>query len=237
MTIAKEFKGWYVSEVVMNKGIKPRLLVKAFIACCCLSILGGCAQDDEPMPEIVYDYSQRETVRPRPVRPEIRSSIDRNIPRDWLPPSRLERKWTAIVLHHSATESGSAAVFDRWHKEGNYWEGVGYDFVIGNGTDSGDGQVEVTFRWREQRTGAHCKTPNNWANEKAIGICLVGNFDHGRQTARQMRSLVKLVRFLQNRYRIPRSRVYGHNTTPGARVTNCPGKNFSVARLKAMLGY
>ena len=210
---------------------------RLFIVWCCFLVLGGCAYNDEPMPEITYT-STSQVVLP-PVRKAFPNpaGADKNIPRDWLPPSRVEKKWTAIVIHHSATENGSAAIFDKWHRENKYWEGVGYDFVIGNGTNSSDGAVEVTFRWRKQLTGAHCKTPNNWANEKAAGICLVGNFNRTVPTRRQMQSLVKLVRFLQNRYRIPKSRVYGHKTTPGARVTDCPGKRFSMARLKSMLDF
>jgi N-acetyl-anhydromuramyl-L-alanine amidase AmpD len=119
-----------------------------------------------------------------------------------------------------------------------HWEGIGYDFVIGNGTDSGDGQVEVTYRWREQKTGAHCGgTAGNWANKEGIGICLVGNFNTTVPTRRQMQSLVKLVRFLQSRYDIRKSRIYGHGSTPGAHITDCPGRNFSLARLKSMLDY
>jgi len=210
---------------------------RVFIVWGCLLVLGGCVYNDEPMPEITYTPTSQ-VVLP-PVRKAFQNPVgaDKNIPRDWLPPSRVEKKWTAIVIHHSATENGNAAIFDKWHRENKYWEGVGYDFVIGNGTNSGDGAVEVTFRWRKQLTGAHCKTPNNWANEKAVGICLVGNFNRTVPTRRQMQSLVKLVRFLQNRYRIPKSRVYGHKTTPGARVTDCPGKRFSIARLKSMLDF
>ena len=213
---------------------------RVFIAYSCLFILSGCIYKDEPMPKITHSSMpsgpklvQSSVIKPR----QTWRNIDKNIPRDWLPPSRVEKKWTAIVIHHSGTNSGSAAIFDRWHREGNYWEGVGYNFVIGNGTDSGDGEVEVTFRWREQRTGAHCKTPGNWANENAVGICLVGHFNHTVPTARQMQSLLKLIRFLQNRYGISKSRVYGHNNTPGARVTDCPGKKFPMARLKSMTGF
>jgi len=50
-----------------------------------------------------------------------------------------------------------------------------------------------------------------------------------------MRSLAKLVGFLQARYRIDAERVYGHNATPGARRTDCPGRRFSIAGLKSML--
>ena len=219
-----------------------RIFSRGIIVYSCLFVLGGCVYNDEPMPQIVHNPSGPEfrPTQPKPAmptQPPKRTNIHKDIPRDWLPPSDLERKWTAIVIHHSGTKNGNAAIFDKWHREGNYWEGVGYDFVIGNGTNSGDGQVEVTFRWREQRTGAHCKTPNNWANEEAVGICLVGNFNDSTPTARQMQSLLKLVRFLQKRYGITKSRIYGHNTTPGARATACPGKKFPMAKLKSMLSF
>jgi N-acetylmuramoyl-L-alanine amidase len=215
------------------------MLSRSFVFWGSLLFVCGCLYDHEPVPEIIHSPTisepvsvQPESVRPRPTR----RTLDEDIPRDWLPPSRFEKRWQAIVVHHSGTQNGNAAIFDKWHREGNDWEGVGYDFVIGNGTDSGDGQVEVTFRWREQRIGAHCGgTPGNWANEEAVGICLVGNFNHTAPTTRQMQSLVKLVRFIQKRYGIPKSRIYGHNTTPGARATDCPGKRFSMTRLKSML--
>jgi N-acetylmuramoyl-L-alanine amidase len=188
----------------------------AFIICGCLFILSGCVSNEEPTARIVYNpNTDLNHVRPAVIKPKPTPGN--------------------IIIHHSATNNGNAAIFDKQHREENHWEGVGYDFVIGNGTDSGDGQVEVTFRWRGQLTGAHCKTPNNWGNEKGIGICLVGNFDYTSPTVRQMQSLVKLVRFLQNQYRIPKSRIYGHGTTPGARVTDCPGRRFPMARLKSML--
>lgn len=203
-----------------------------------LSVLGGCVAHDEPMPEIVDSpVSESPIIPPRIEKPQQTwESTYLNIPRTWLPSSSVEKSWTAIVIHHSATENGNAAIFDKWHRESNHWEGVGYDFVIGNGTDSGDGQVEVTFRWHRQIPGAHCGgTPGNWANEDAVGICLVGNFNLTSPTPRQMQSLLRLIRFLQKRYGISKSRIYGHNTTPGARVTDCPGKNFPMARLKSML--
>jgi hypothetical protein len=211
---------------------------KVSFFCGLLFVLGGCA-NNEPMPKIVHNPQPKPRIfRSSVVRPPAPKPARRvgNVPRDWLPPSQVERKWTAIVIHHSATENGNAAIFDKLHREENHWDGIGYDFLIGNGTDSGDGQVEVTFRWREQRTGAHCKTPGNWANEDAVGICLVGNFNHTRPTIRQMQSLLKLTRFLQQRYGISITRIYGHNRTPGAIVTDCPGRNSPLPRLKEMFG-
>lgn len=205
--------------------------------CTCILVVAGCTQQ-EPAPRIVYSPAGSEPVLAEPAAPRVKpesgeESTSWNVPRAWLPPSSVEKPWTAIIVHHSATDTGNASIFDRWHREGNHWEGVGYDFVIGNGSNSGDGQVEVTFRWRQQRTGAHCRTPGNWANEDAVGICLVGNFNKDRPTARQKQSVLKLVRFLQKRYRIPKTRIYGHNTTPGARPTDCPGRNFPMAWLKS----
>lgn len=206
---------------------------------------GGCASHKKDTgPRIVSS-----TELPDPLESLPDPSIQRNTPyqsgtsggqyvsgpKAWYPPRSLERRWQAIVIHHSGTANGNMAIFDKWHREGNHWEGVGYDFVIGNGTDSPDGSVEVTFRWYQQMTGAHCKTPGNWANENAIGICLVGNFDENLPSQAQMQSLTQLVRFLSARYRIPVNQVYGHNSMPGACVTNCPGRYFGLSSVRAML--
>ena len=64
------------------------------------------------------------------------------------------------------------------HRRDNQWDELGYHFVIGNGTHTGDGQVEVGSRWGKQKHGAHCKTPDNYYNDHGIGICLVGNFEN-----------------------------------------------------------
>jgi hypothetical protein len=169
----------------------------------------------------------------RPKTIKVVESADR-APWGWAPPRRVEKNWEAIIIHHSATSNGNKEIIDEWHRDRG-WDGVGYDFVIGNGTDSGGGQVEVTFRWRNQLVGAHTKTPNNWANEDTIGICLVGDFTWSRPSWKQLASLTKLVRFLQQRYRIPTSRIYGHKDCPGAHVTECPGKNFPMWSFKSQL--
>ena len=217
--------------MIIGKDIK--ISNQLIAVCACLFVLSGCRLAAEPMPRIVID----EVVSPKVSGAGgTWKDTDASIPGHWLPSLHLERKWTAIVIHHSGTKNGSAAIFDKWHRRGNYWEGVGYDFVIGNGSNSADGQVEVTFRWRNQTTGAHCGgTEDNWANKEAVGICLVGNFNETFPSTVQMRSLVKLVRFLQKRYGIPKSRIYSHNTTPGARATDCPGRNFSLEQLKSLL--
>ena len=208
-------------------------------------LLCGCAgQKKESGPRIVATDEMPDPLASLPAPSPTSGSASREsrfrvapgaVPRDWIPPRSIERHWQSIVIHHSATPNGNMAIFDKWHRERNHWEGVGYDFVIGNGTDSPDGLVEVTFRWQEQMTGAHCKTPGNWANENAVGICLVGNFDETVPSDAQMQSLYELVGYLSSRYRIPSHRIYGHNSTPGARVTECPGNNLRVERVRTMV--
>lgn len=199
-----------------------------------LLVLSGCIYDDEPLPQITGIY-EPEIIVPAPSPPvKIDNHVD--VPYGWIPSKHLEKRWTAIIIHHSDTENGNARIFDKYHRETKHWNGIGYDFVIGNGTNSGNGQVEVTDRWKYQKTGAHCGgTAGNWANKDGIGICLVGDFDRSYPNSRQMQSLSRLVRFLQKRYGIANDRVYGHNATPGARVTDCPGTKFSMSRFKSML--
>ncbi|MFT3788062.1 MAG: peptidoglycan recognition family protein [Tepidisphaeraceae bacterium] len=146
---------------------------------------------------------------------------------DWTPPV-APRQWRYIVIHHSASDTGSAAVFDREHKEKG-WDELGYHFVIGNGTKSADGQIEVGPRWTKQKYGAHAKTPDERYNNFGVGICLVGNFDASKPTAKQTEALAKLVAWLMEEYDIPPSRVIGHGDT---KPTHCPGKLMNVAAIR-----
>ncbi len=181
--------------------------------------------------------------RPRPSPQEIplpapyqgQSHRDtRHAPGDpsWFPRfARISPRWTTIVIHHSATARGNASVFDKGHRDKG-WDELGYHFVIGNGTGSGDGVVEVGSRWNRQKHGAHCKTPDNYFNEHGIGICLVGDFTKSRPTPRQMASLERLVAFLADRCGIPPERVTTHQAV--THKTRCPG-NFPIAMVRRSL--
>jgi len=151
----------------------------------------------------------------------------------WIPPGGISSRWEYIVVHHSATGTGSASEFHHAHQNRG-WDELGYHFVIGNGSGSGDGRVEVGSRWYKQKHGAHCKTAGNYHNEHGIGVCLVGNFERSYPSHRQMASLQKLVRFLMARCRIPAGRVIGHCEAPGA-ATRCPGRHLNTAQLRATL--
>jgi len=173
-------------------------------------------------------------VMPPPVVVPHRASASRaqwGIPAAWIPDANAEqRPWKWIVIHHSATSTGSAAMFDKEHREKG-WDELGYHFVIGNGTLTADEQVEVGPRWPIQKHGAHAKTPDNRYNDYGIGICLVGNFEETHPTVAQLRSLAKLVAYLERTYNIPPSCVIGHRDT---KQTLCPGRNLDIMVVRRM---
>jgi hypothetical protein len=141
------------------------------------------------------------------------------------------RPWKYIVIHHTASDSGDAASIGKYHKEKRGWvNGLGYDFLIGNGNGSRDGQIEVGSRWNKQIDGAHAG--NSEYNKHGIGICLVGNFDTDRPTNRQITSLLSLIDYLQKRCNINKDNVIMHKTF---RKTVCPGKHFPYDMLLARL--
>ena len=157
-------------------------------------------------------------------------TYDNGYPASWHVTS-TERKWDSLVIHHSACERGSAALFDKAHRARG-WDELGYHFVIGNGSLTPDGYVEVGSRWPKQKHGAHAKTPSNHYNELGIGICLIGNFEQKYPSGSQLQALEKLSEFLTGRYAIPAGRILGHREIRGTR-TLCPGKNFPMRQLRA----
>ena len=174
-------------------------------------------------------------VRPNVARvvtpPPAPARLRTDVPASWVPAANAQpREWDWIVIHHSATPTGGVVAFDKAHKAKG-WDGVGYDFVIGNGTDTADGQVEVGYRWPIQAQGAHAYTPDELYNKHGIGICLVGNMDDHPPTAKQMRALDRLVAYLADTYRIKQSNIIGHKMT--GKQTDCPGNLTNIAQIRA----
>jgi LysM repeat protein len=137
---------------------------------------------------------------------------------------RVRRGWTHIVVHHSGTERGNVRDMDHYHRRHRRMEnGLGYHFVIGNGNGMRDGEIAIGQRWLSQIDGGHLASAEQ--NKYSIGICLVGNFDNQRPTAKQMESLTLLTRYLQQRSRISTRNVTTH-TRINVRPTRCPGQLF-----------
>ncbi len=141
--------------------------------------------------------------------------------------------WKRIVVHHSAIKYGNAAIYDSAHRRRNMQNGLAYHFIIGNGIDSGDGEIEIGPRWTKQLLGGHVKSYP--INLTAIGICLVGNFEVDHPSKRQLDAFVQLVDWLRGEV-IPGARQFaGHRDLRGEQ-TVCPGKNFPLAAMHARYG-
>jgi LysM repeat protein len=138
--------------------------------------------------------------------------------------------WKRIVAHHSAIKYGNAEIYDRAHRKRGMKNGLAYHFVIGNGIDSGDGEIEIGPRWTKQLLGGHVKSYG--INLTAIGICLVGNFEATHPSQRQMAAFTQLMDWLRSDI-IPNAKQFaGHRDLRGEH-TVCPGKNFPLAAMHA----
>lgn len=137
-------------------------------------------------------------------------------------------KWKHIIGHHSAMPNGNAAIFDRYHREVRHMEyGLAYHFIIGNGTDSDECEIEIGQRWTEQLRGGHVKSLA-W-DENSIGICLVGNFEETYPTKRQIATFIQLTGFLKRDLLTDKPALLLHREIPGEQ-TLCPGANFPAKR-------
>lgn len=219
----------------------PKLTVTLVLSLTMIMI-AGCS--DTARPRIVSDAGfYRATPKISNHQVDIPEILDATGPQAWLPLADRENKsrWQAIVIHHSGTSYGSAAHEDQYHRSIG-WDGLGYDFVINNGIYKNgygqpDGLVEVGYRWTQQKTGSHCRVngdASNYWNEHSIGICLIGDCEKTYPTQMQKQSLLKLVKFLQQRYNIPQSRIKGHGDI---KPTKCPGRYFPMEQLKAALDF
>jgi N-acetyl-anhydromuramyl-L-alanine amidase AmpD len=149
-----------------------------------------------------------------------------NDPEDLFQPPKADRPWKYIVVHHSASATGSYSQIDREHRKIQGWDGCGYHFVIGNGSESPDGQIEVARRWSNQKHGLHCRNGKNPdLNEYGIGICLIGDLDNAPPTPKQIAAAKALVAYLSQRYEIPGDHAGTHAELADS-PTACPGKLF-----------
>jgi hypothetical protein len=142
-------------------------------------------------------------------------------------------RWKYIIIHNSATRQGNAEIFDNYHRRVRKMSnGLAYHFVIGNGSSSGNGEIEIGSRWTKQINGGH--VASDYLNNIALGICLVGDFDRDLPTQAQLDSLRELLTYL--RARVGKSggklsQVRGHREI-NPKPTSCPGKRFPIGTFR-----
>ena len=159
----------------------------------------------------------RAPLRVEPYRPVSLEPVEKLVG-----PKQYKVKWRYITLHHSATSEGNAEAFDRNHRRRGMG-GLFYHFVIGNGTGSLDGEVEVGWRWIRQV---------EVERKGDIQICLVGDFNQQNVSPAQFTVLVKLIKVLTQQYSIPLNHIRKHKDLVG-KITECPGREFPFYRILA----
>lgn len=128
-----------------------------------------------------------------------------------------------IVVHHSATTSGTPEAFARYHVEDRRWPGIGYHYVI-------DKQGRVYKTNHADVISYHA----SGINSISLGVCLVGNFDVEQPPAAQWQALVGLLKDLMAAYGVKPHNVIGHREVPAPK--SCPGRNIDMDALRREIG-
>lgn len=143
-----------------------------------------------------------------------------------------ETRWDSIVIVHSGSSGGSAADIAGEHRSLGY-DGLGFHFVIGNGTRMGDGEIHVGYRWIDQRDGVELAgVQDGFAASGVIEVCLVGDGDRRPFTDEQLHRLAQVVTALAKRLDIPTDKINLHKDLAG---TTSPGQYFPQAQFEQML--
>ncbi len=147
------------------------------------------------------------------------------------------RRWTYIVIHHSAGDYGTIDFLQEVHRQrqpGDPIDAIPYHYVIGNGNGLAMGEVASDWRNDLNIWGTHLSANNKARNFLGIGICLIGNFEAGQVPEPQFQSLVSLTRDLMRRHGIEKHNVGFHGDIDGEH-TKCPGRHFPRQRLYAAI--
>jgi len=151
-------------------------------------------------------------------------------------------KLIGVCIHHSVYKPANnleelkaqAKLFDSWHKSKEWAETIktngefGYKYIEYHyllGLDGSLLQVQDE-KYVLYHAGDNFRGDLSF-NLHGIAICLTGNYENDKPTEAQMLTLVKLIRDIQNRYKID-ALVRGHKETSQT-PTACPGKNIGTS--------
>lgn len=134
---------------------------------------------------------------------------------------------THIVIHHSLTSDSKTVSWDairKYHKTVNGWSDIGYHYGIELVGD----HMEIFIGRMADEKGAHC--PQLGMNSKALGVCVVGNFDIETPSVEVWEYCKHFVRYLMRHHNIPVGNVIGHvEANP---LKSCPGKNWNMIKFR-----
>ena len=138
--------------------------------------------------------------------------------------------WTHIMIHHSATKDSdtySWSAIRRYHMTdpSHMWSDIGYHF----GVELVGTSFEALIGRPLDRIGAHC--PQGMMNRRAIGVCVVGNYDLIEPPAGALAVLSERVLTpLMQTFRIDPVNIVFHRNYNSAK--SCPGVRFTKELLE-----
>lgn len=138
-----------------------------------------------------------------------RNSLTRHRSKTYRRRSRSEIR--NIAIHHSATTSGSAEAFARYHVNQLDWPGIGYHYVVNK-----NGSIDLCHD--PEIVSYHVGNSNG----RAIGICMVGDFRTQTLESPQRDATLQLVRQLLQDFNLTIADVWGHIEFPGYEWKQCP---------------
>jgi N-acetylmuramoyl-L-alanine amidase len=133
-----------------------------------------------------------------------------------------------VMLHHSLTKDGPLlnwGAIERYHVITKGWADVAYHY----GVELVDDRFYTVVGRPEHHKAAACYQAE--MNDKAIHVCLVGNFDEVTPPYWMTATLIKRVLLpVMYRYNIPVERIVGHSEY--APYKSCPGRLLNLAALR-----
>lgn len=158
-----------------------------------------------------------------PIVSEVVDGKDRGAIADALKSGGGAVPWGAVVVHHSGQAEGSAVAIDEYQRKVvRDPVGLVHHLVIGNGTGSADGAVEVAGLWTRGVQTLHLFRKGDLP--PSVSVVLVGNGDSAAPTAAQTAALANVIAVLAERFAIPVERILTHREVEG-RNTACPGRH------------
>ncbi len=143
----------------------------------------------------------------------------------------MANAWQRVILHGSGTRAGNANLLDRYHRDVHRRsDGLAYHFVIGNGSQSADGQVEASERWLAGRGAADAE---GIGLSESISVCLVGDFNAQAPSLAQLEALDELLDYLAVKLGSLPVTTHQHITGSDA---SCLGSQFPTEAVLKALG-
>lgn len=125
---------------------------------------------------------------------------------------------TRLVQHHMAHQSWGITEVHNFHRNGNGWSGIGYNWWI-----DFDGNIYEGRGWNQ---GAHA----SGYNTTSLGIGYQGDFTKQKMPDAQLRAGIELNNWLMAELGLSTNAIIGHNQIGN---TACPGRNFRMSELKS----